>query len=345
MLKIAGSFLKIQDNDEKIFELDRVCDWIHFDVMDGKFTERATLPIFQMENVINGLTKNFDVHLMVKDLKKYIDEVAVLKPSYITFHLEACENVDEIIDYIHSKKIKAGIAFNPSTKLDEVYPYLSKIDMVLVMSVKAGAGGQEFIDITDKINALIKYRLNNKLSFLIEVDGGINDETIKLVKDVDIVVAGSFITNSDNYQSQIYKLKKSMRNGFTLAELLGVIVVLSILGLIAVSTIDNSIKQSRYDSCVVQKNHLIEGAKMVMIDHPDLLPSSSNSLSINVKKLQNGGDVNGVTIKGGYIDDDLINPMTDKPYVDSNVSVKITADGSTHNYTVVFGNTNEDCHK
>lgn len=359
MVKIAGSFLKIQSDAGKIGELDKVCDYIHFDVMDGKFTENATFSIDKMKNVISELKKPFDVHLMVYDIKKYVDEVLPFNPSYIIFHLEATDDIEEIITYIHDKGCKAGIAINPDTLVSKIYPYLDKLDIVLVMSVKAGAGGQSFIDITSKIDDLIRYRDDNNLSYLIEVDGGINDSTIKLVRDVDIVVAGSFITSSDNYQGQIYKLKKSLRNGFTLAELLGVIVVLAILGLVAVTTIDNNIKESRYDSCMVQKETLIEGAKMVMIDYPDLLPTSSNmSVTMNVSTLQDGGTVqllqNGSVINskaltnGGYIPDQLVNPMTDKPFVSSASGVSVvvtTSNGSDFDYTVKFGNASEDCHK
>lgn len=345
MVKIAGSFLKIQDDFDKIETLDRVCDLIHFDVMDGKFTEKPTLPIEDMKEVILDLKKPFDVHLMVKDLKKYIDLVAPLNPSYIIFHLEAAENVLEVINYIHSKGIKAGIAINPATKVEEIYPYLNMLDIVLVMSVKAGAGGQAFIDITDKLDNLLKYRRDNNLSYLIEVDGGINDTTIRMVRDADIVVAGSFITGSENYQTQVYKLKKALRNGFTLAELLGVIVILSILGLIAVTAIDSNLKESRYDTCMVQKNNLIDAAKMVTIDYPDILPENSEEVVISVKVLHDGGEINGQVIKGGYIEDELENPMTDKPYADDDSVVITTSNGSDFEYTVSFANPDEDCHK
>lgn len=348
MVKIAGSFLKIQDDEKKIRELDKVCDVIHVDVMDGKFTERPTIPLVKMKEILRGIKNKFDVHLMVLNLKKYIDEVALFNPNFITFHIESTLNVQEIIDYIHSKGIKAGIAINPDTNIEKIYPYLDSVEMVLVMSVKAGAGGQHFIDITDRLHELIDYRKKNDLNYLLEVDGGIDDTTIKLVQDADIIVTGSFITDSENYQSQIYKLKKALRNGFTLAELLGVIVVLSILGLVAITAIDNNIKKSRYDSCLVQQTSLIEGAKMVMLDHPNLLPAVGSSVTISAEQLQDGATINGEVIDAGYIEDDMINPMTDKPYVDSTggVSVEITTtNGSSFDYTVVYGNDDESCHR
>ena len=336
MVKIAGSFLKIQDDSEKIKELERNVDLIHYDVMDGKFTKKATLPVLEMKEVILSIKKPLDIHLMVKDIKKYIDEVALFKPLYITFHLETCDDVSYYINYIHDLGIKAGIAINPDTDVSLLKPFLKDIDLVLVMSVIPGAGGQKFIDITDKLDELIKYRQDNGLNYLLEVDGGINDLTVNLVKSVDIIVAGSFITDSDNYKTQVYKLKKALRNGFTLAELLGVIVILSILGLIAVTAVDSNLREGRYDTCVTQRTNLIEAAKMATIDDPSLLPGSGFSTQISVRQLESEG----------YIEADLINPMTDKPYTDSNVNVVITSsNGRDFEYTVEFENEDEACHK
>lgn len=347
MMKIAGSFLKIQNNFEKIKKLDEVCDYIHFDVMDGQFTERPTLALSQMTS-LKDLKKPIDVHLMVLDLKKYIDEVLEFKPEIITFHIEACKDVKGIIDYIHANKVKAGVAIDLDTDVNKVLPYLDDIDLVLVMSVKAGAGGQVYTDITDKLNKLYEYRSENGLSYLIEVDGGINDTTIGMLKKADIVVTGSYVTNAENYQSQIYKLKKVLRNGFTLAELLGVIVVLSILGLVAVTAIDNNIKKGRYDTCLVQEKNLTEGAKMLVTDYPNLLPSAGGVLEIPVNVLQDGGTLNSQVIDNGYIDDNLVNPMTDEPYVDSagGVLVRVTTNnGSNFNYKVIYNDADEACHR
>ena len=345
MVKIAGSFLKIQDDNKKIKELEKVTDLIHYDVMDGKFTEKATRSVLEMKDVVTSIKKPVDIHLMVKDIKKYIDEVALFKPLYITFHFEGCNDVIYYINYIHSKGINVGIAINPGTKVEDIYPYLDKVDLVLVMSVQAGAGGQKFIDITDKLDKLIKYRQDNGLNYLLEVDGGINDSTVNLVKNADIVVVGSFITSSENYQSMVYKLKKALRNGFTLAELLGVIVILSILGLIAATAIDSNLREGRYDTCVTQRTNLIESAKTATIDYPELLPSSGER-RISVQVLHDGGNIDGIEIKGGYVEDNFTNPMTEKLYIDSNVDVVIsTNNGTNFKYEVEFANPDEDCHK
>lgn len=205
---IAGSFLKIQNDQEKIKNLNDSVDYIHFDIMDGKFTTNKTLPITEM--ITNTITKPKDIHLMVEDVKSYIDEVLPLNPHNITFHIEVQTNHKQLINYLKKLNIKIGLAINPETEIEKIIPYLSDIDLVLVMSVHPGKGGQPFIDITDKIDKLIDYRQKNNLKFLIEVDGGINNKTIKIVKNVDIAVVGSYITDSDNYHIQVQKLKESI---------------------------------------------------------------------------------------------------------------------------------------
>lgn len=209
-MKIAGSFLQIQDNKEKIRKLNDACDYIHFDVMDGTFTENMTAPFEKIYPKVKSLNKIYDIHLMVNDIKHYVDIFEIMRPKIITFHYEAATNIDECINYIKQANIKVGIALNPDTDIKLLNKYLSKIDLVLVMSVPAGAGGQKFIDISSKIKYLIDYRKKHNLKFLIEVDGGINDETICKVIGSDIVVVGSYITSSDNYKNTIKNLKNKI---------------------------------------------------------------------------------------------------------------------------------------
>ena len=206
-MKIGGSFLKIQNNIKKIKELNDVCDNIHFDVMDGKFTEKKTESFETMKKVNEIITKPKDIHLMVKDIYTYVNLYKDLNPKFITFHFEATNDIEKTIEYIKSFNIKVGLAINPDTNIEKIKDYLYKIDLVLVMSVFPGKGGQEFIDITSKIKKLKEFRLQNNLNYIIEVDGGINDKSIKQVKDADLVVVGSFITDSINYQKQIDKLR------------------------------------------------------------------------------------------------------------------------------------------
>ena len=178
--------------------------------MDGKFTSRPTLPFKEIIDKTTSVTNPKDIHLMVIDIKKYVDEVIKVKPEYITFHIEATSDPEDIIKYIKNKNVKVGLALNPETETQTIYKYLNQVDLVLVMSVHPGAGGQKFIDITSKIKDLKKYREANNLNYIIEIDGGINDETIKKVKDADLVVVGSYITNHDSFETQVNNLRRSL---------------------------------------------------------------------------------------------------------------------------------------
>lgn len=205
-MKISASILSIKDNiKENISKLTKTdIDYIHLDIMDGKFVSNITYSIDEVKEIIN-YDKKLDVHLMVEDIKKYVDDFKCLNPEFITFHYETNYDIMSLISYIKSLNIKVGISIKPETDVRVLDKYLSFIDLVLVMSVTPGAGGQKFMESSiDKI----KYLKDKKGNYLISVDGGINDETIKLV-DSDIVVAGSFITNGD-YEENIKKLKESI---------------------------------------------------------------------------------------------------------------------------------------
>ena len=205
-MKVSVSFIKNKYNDEKktIEEINYTsADYIHVDIMDGKFVENKNYDINEVTLFLRENVKSLDVHLMCYDLEKYIVEYADLMPEFITFHLEATDKVDEIIDMIHSYGIKCGISIKPNTRVEELLPYLDKIELVLIMSVEPGMGGQKFMPIAiDKINELRKINRN----VIISVDGGINDETVKLVNS-DMVVSGSYVCMSDNFEEKINRLK------------------------------------------------------------------------------------------------------------------------------------------
>ena len=206
---LSTSFLMIQNDKKKIEELNEYTDYMHYDIMDGLFTDRATNEYDALLKNTKNVSKPKDVHLMVMDIKEYVDSYSQLNPNYITFHIEATNNPKEIIDYIKGKNIKVGMALNPKTHIEEIIPYLNSLDLVLVMSVEAGAGGQPFIDISDKITFLDNYRKENNLNYIIEVDGGIKPEVIdkvKQLKQADMIVVGSFITNG-NIPEQIKKIR------------------------------------------------------------------------------------------------------------------------------------------
>ena len=205
---ISASFLSIKDNiKSNIKKLDNTSiDMLHVDIMDGIFVLNKTWNIDEVKELLVGTKKKKDVHLMVNDVKKYIDDFKILKPEYITFHYEAIDNIFDTIRYIKSLNIKVGLSIKPNTNIENIKPYLNYLDLVLVMSVEPGMGGQTFIESSiDKIDYLYNERINNNYHYLIEVDGGINDITSKLCNKADILVIGSFITNGD-YQEQIDKI-------------------------------------------------------------------------------------------------------------------------------------------
>lgn len=199
-MKISASFLTIDniDNVNKLVNCD--IDYLHLDIMDGIFVDNKS-EVLEVPHI-----KPLDIHLMVSDVYKYIDKYKTLNPLYITFHYETGVDILSVINYIKKFNIKVGLSIKPSTKVEEIIPYLPYLDLVLVMSVEPGKGGQSFImNSVDKIKKLKEL----KGDYVIEVDGGINDSTIKYVNNADIVVVGSYIT-SGNYEERIKNLKEKI---------------------------------------------------------------------------------------------------------------------------------------
>ena len=151
-MTISCSYLSSNDKEKVINELNKTnVDYIHLDIMDGKFTENETLDFNTLRNYFYENTKKLDVHLMVKDVKLYTELYSLLNPEYITFHLEI-GNTKELINYVKNKNIKVGLAINPNTDINEIKPFINDIDLILVMSVYPGKGGQTFIESSiDKI--------------------------------------------------------------------------------------------------------------------------------------------------------------------------------------------------
>ncbi len=206
---ISASFLSIKENlKENIKRLDKTnIDYLHLDIMDGLFVPNKTWDINEIKELLNGVRKPLDVHLMVDDVDKYIDEYASLDPEYITFHYEATSNPLEVIKKIKKTGSKVGISLKPDTKIEVLEPYLDLLDLVLVMSVEPGMGGQTFLNSSIyKVDYLKEQKLKNNYQYMISIDGGINEETISLV-NCDIYVVGSAITKQDNYEEVINKLK------------------------------------------------------------------------------------------------------------------------------------------
>lgn len=204
-VSILGIKENIKENIEKLDKLN--IDYFHIDIMDGIFVPNKTWKYEEIKSYLNDTKKPKDVHLMVNNPKKYIKQYISLKPEIITFHYEATNNPLELIKYIQKYKIKAGISIKPDTKVEALKDILEYVDLVLVMSVEPGAGGQSYIEnSTNKINELKDLKEKNKYNYLIEVDGGINDTTKEKAQNADILVVGSFITTG-NYKEQIEKIQ------------------------------------------------------------------------------------------------------------------------------------------
>lgn len=211
-MKVSVSYLSsIFDKKNTIRLIDKSsADFIHVDLMDGKFVPKNN---FEIKNVLNDLKdtkKPLDIHLMVLNPKRYIDDLSKLNPEYITIHLES-NNIEETIKLIKSKNIKVGISIKPNTDISYLEPYYNEIDLILVMTVEPGAGGQRFLfDMLKKIEDLNNIRNSNGYKYLISVDGGINEYTAYKVKKSggDILVSGSFICHHEDFDERINLLRK-----------------------------------------------------------------------------------------------------------------------------------------
>ncbi len=208
-MKISVSYLTSKDLENDLRKLNVTnADYIHVDVMDGKFVKNKSLPFKVIRNIHKYTNKRLDVHLMVKKPVKFISDYATLNTEFITVHVET-KGIDKALDLIEAYGIKTGISIKPNTPLDALDPYLDRVDLILIMSVEPGRGGQEFMEGTiDRVKEVRK-RLNEaKSKALISVDGGITEEIAEKLKDVDILVSGNYILSSDDFQYQIYKLRK-----------------------------------------------------------------------------------------------------------------------------------------
>lgn len=210
MKQISVSFLSSKDEQEDIIKLNTTsADFIHVDVMDGRFVRKRYKPYKMLYKMSNSVTKRLDVHLMVKKPEKLINKFVNLNTEYITIHAEI-DKVDKYLKLIKEYGIKCGLAINPDTDVSVLIPYLSIIDMVLIMSVYPGKGGQEFIDdTTKKILRVKKLLVSKKVKVKISVDGGVNDEVAKRLDFADIIVSGSYVTNSPDFESSITKLREN----------------------------------------------------------------------------------------------------------------------------------------
>lgn len=187
--------------------------YLHFDVMDGHFVKNISFGVVVLKSISKIHSLINDVHLMIENVEDYVDSFIDAGADIITFHIEAVKKVlvMDLIDKIHSRGVKVGISIKPGTSYKDILEYLPYIDLVLVMSVEPGFGGQKFMDLSlNKISSLHSYINENNLNVLLEVDGGINDVTSKktIAAGVDILVAGSYLFGHDDIKERINKLLK-----------------------------------------------------------------------------------------------------------------------------------------
>ena len=209
-MKVSVSFLKSNyRKEETIRKIEKTnADYIHVDLMDGIYAGENNIDMERLDCLLWNSEKPLDIHLMVKKPLELIKNIVYLKPTYVTIQVDIDDDIDEIIRYLKRKGIKVGIALNPDQDYKLLESYISRIDQLLIMSVMPGLGGQKFmLSILPKIKKINNIKKLNNYRYVISVDGGINDTTIDLVKEqVNMIVSGSYVCCSDNYQKQIDKL-------------------------------------------------------------------------------------------------------------------------------------------
>ena len=208
-MKVSASFLSSENIPRDLAKLNETdVDYIHVDIMDGKFVKNKTMPFHEMKYIYKYTSKRLDVHLMVENPLKYIPLYAELNTEYITFHIEVDQDINSCIQLIKQYGIKAGLAIKPNTKISDLVPYLPDIDLILVMSVEPGEGGQAFIEESSsrlqEVRTLIE---EYHFPIVLNVDGGINADTRKKCDSSDIVVSGSYIVKGENFQERILSLR------------------------------------------------------------------------------------------------------------------------------------------
>lgn len=203
---LSCNFSNIQADLDKLKE--KKVKYIHLDIMDGNFVPNISFGFGLIKSIREDNDFIFDTHLMIDEPIRYLEEFKKSGSDIITVHYEACSNLDKTLDKIKDLGLKSGLTFKPKTKVEDILPYLKKVDLCLVMSVEPGFGGQSFMeDSLEKVEKLRKYIDENSLDCLIEIDGGIKTHNLKKVIDsgVDLVVSGSDIFSNGEIKDQVDK--------------------------------------------------------------------------------------------------------------------------------------------
>ncbi|MDD6815327.1 MAG: ribulose-phosphate 3-epimerase [Firmicutes bacterium] len=206
---LSADFAALAEDVKKIEEGG--ADYVHVDVMDGHFVPNISFGAPVMKSLAGKTTVPFDVHLMIENPDQYIDDFVTDQTAYITVHQEACIHLHRTIQHIRSKGVKAGVSINPATPVSVLSCILDDVDMVLIMSVNPGFGGQKFIPgALEKVRELAAIRAERGLNFAIEIDGGVTLENAAEVQQagVDIAVAGSAVFGAENVVQRVMDFKR-----------------------------------------------------------------------------------------------------------------------------------------